>query len=104
MSKPVRLRNHIIVQKSNEISLTLGYTAITGTTQASHSFDRIARLVFLCNPAGRIISLGVIDHEYVVGMRVETPNRGETSLEKIGTVTGTDDNSRSNWQLAGLGR
>jgi len=104
MSKPVRLRNYIIVQKSNEVSLTLSYTAIAGTTQAAHSFDRIARLVFNCNPAGRGISLGVIDHEYIVGMRVETANRGEASLKKIGTVTGTDDNSRSNWQLAGLGR
>jgi hypothetical protein len=103
MSKPILLRNYIIVQKDDDVSVTLSYPAISSTTQPADSFDRITCLMFICNSAGLMISRGVIDYEYFVRMRAETANSGETSLKKVGTVTGTDDNGRSNRQLAGIG-
>lgn len=77
--------------------------SIARATQAAHRFDHVARPALLCDYAGGMISFGVIDHEYIAGVRVETANCGEASLEKVGTLAGTDYNSRSNWQLTESG-
>ena len=62
-TKPVALRNCVVVEISHDIGVALGHSTIAGAAQAGHGLDGVARTEFCGGVFSFLVALGVVDHQ-----------------------------------------
>jgi hypothetical protein len=100
-TEPLRLRDDIIVQEGDKISVALAKSTVASPAQSTHGFDDVSSSESSSNLKSLIVAGGVVDDKNLVGCRVESVNCIEASFQKSGTIAGADDNGdRMNLFLA----